>query len=130
MQKEYLAATKLRQVERTMDDATSNLCEARFFPMPLDKKALGQNMPASITPVNTVVDMSHMGVDITNAETLCKCHDRTLTSKKLRDFSNLNLRLSHAAGDALVAVHTSKDTLKLGKDQKQLGVSEECVRVY
>ena len=63
MQKEYLAATKLRQVERTVDDATSNLCEARFFPMPLDKKALGQNMPASITPVNTMVDMAHVGVD-------------------------------------------------------------------
>ena len=26
MQKEYLAATKLRKVEKTMDDVTSNLC--------------------------------------------------------------------------------------------------------
>ena len=120
----------MRQVEKTVDDATSNLSDARFFPMPLDKKSLGQNMPAIITPVNTVVDMSHVGVDITNAETLRKCHDRTLTSKKLKDFSDSNLRLSHAAGDALVAVHTSKDTLKLGKDQKQLGDTQECVRAF
>ena len=98
--------------------------------MPLDYKALGRNMPANITPINTVVDMSHVGVDITNANTLCKCHDRTLATKKLKDFSDSNLRLSHAAGDALVAVHTSKDTLKLGKDQKQLRDSEECVRAY
>lgn len=128
--KEYLAATKLRHVEKTVDDATSNLSDARFFPMPLNLKALGQNMPRNITPVNTVVDMSYVGVDITNAETLRKCHDRTLTSKKLKDFSDSNLRLSHAADDALVAVHTSKDTLKLGKDQKQLGDSKECVRAF
>ena len=57
-------------------------------------------------------------------------HDKALTTKKLKDFSDSNLRLSHAAGDALVAVHTSKDTLKLGKDQKQLEDSEECVRAY
>ena len=62
----------MRTVEKTADDATSNLCEARFYPMPLDNKALGQNMPASITPINTVVDMSHMVEDITNADTLCK----------------------------------------------------------
>ena len=87
-------------------------------------------MPTSITPINTVLDMSHVGVDITNADTLRKCHDRTLATKKLKDFSDSNLRLSHAVGDALVAVHTSKDTLKLGKDQKQLRDSEECVRPY
>ena len=98
--------------------------------MPIDYKALGRNMPANITPINTVVDMSHVGLDITNTDTLRKMHDRALTTKKLKDFSDSNLRLSHAAGDALVAVHTSKDTLKLGKDQKQLGDSEECVRVY
>ena len=129
-QKEYREATKMRQVEKTMDDATSNLSDARFYPMPLDMKALGQNMPATITPVNTVVDMSHVGVDITNAETLRKCHDRTLTSKKLKDFSDSNLRLSYATGDALVAVQTTKDTLKLGKDQKQLGSTQECVRAF
>ena len=128
--KEYREATKLRHVEKTVDDATSNLSDARFFPMPLDMKALGQNMPATISPVNTVVDMSHVGVDITNAETLRKCHDRTLTSKKLRDFSDSNLRLSYAAGEALVAVQTTKDTLKLGKHQKQLGSTQECVRAF
>merc|ERR1712025_942536 len=40
---EYIAATKPRTILKTVDDATNNLCEARFFPMPLDHKALGQN---------------------------------------------------------------------------------------
>ena len=96
--------------------------------MPLDYKSLGWNMPANISSINMVVDRSHVGVDITNTDTLQKMHNRTLTTKKLKDFSDSNLRLSYAAGDALVTVHTSKDTLKLGKDQKQLGDPEECFR--
>ena len=127
---EYIAATKARQIQKTVDDATTNLCEARFFPVPLDPKALGQNMPANITPVNTVVDMSHVGVDVTNVETLRKCHDRTLVTKKLKDFSDSNLRSSHAAGDALVAVQTDHNSLKLGKDLKQLDNAQECVRAF
>ena len=55
-----MAAIKKRTVLKTVDDATANLIEARFYPMPLDYKALGQNMPTNITPVNAVVDMSHV----------------------------------------------------------------------
>ena len=46
MHQEYLAATKRRTVEKTVDDATANLCEAGLYPMPLDNIPLGQNMPA------------------------------------------------------------------------------------
>ena len=70
---EYMATTKKRTVLKTVDDAMANLCEARFFSMPLDYKSLGWNMPANSTPVNTVVDMSHVGVDITNTNILRKC---------------------------------------------------------
>ena len=83
MHQEYPAATKRRTVEKTVDDATANLCEARFYPMPLDNKALGWNIPTSIIPINMVVNMSHVGVDITNADTLHKCQDRILATKKL-----------------------------------------------
>jgi len=127
---EYIAATKARNILKTVDDATTNLCEARFFPMPLDRKALGQNMPPSIIPVNTIVDMSHVGVDVTSAETLRKCQDRTLITKKLKDFSDSNLRSYHAAEDALVAVHTGQNSLKLGKEVKQLESTQECVRAF
>ena len=65
-----MVATKKMTFQKTVDDAMANLCEARFFSMPLDYKSLGQNMPTNITPVNTVVDMSHIGVDITNTKTL------------------------------------------------------------
>ena len=128
--REYMAATRPRTITKTVDDATSNLTEGRFLPMPLDMKALGRAMPSAIKPENTILDMSHVGVDVTNADTLRKCHDRALLSKKLRDFSDHNLRASHSAGDALVAVHTSKDSLKLGKEVKHLADTEECVRAF
>ena len=118
--KEYKAATKPRTILKTMDDASHNLCEARFFPFPLNLKSCGLNMPTSITPVNTIVDMSHLGVDVNNPELLRKMHDRAVTNIRLRDFSDTNLRNYHAAGDALVAVETSRSQLQLGRCLKQL----------
>ena len=128
--REYMAATKPRTIVKTLDDATSNLTEGRFLPMPLDMKVLGRSMPLAIKPENTILDMSHVGVDVTNADTLRKCHDRTLLTKKLKEFSDHNLRASHSAGDALVAVEASKDSLKMGKELKHLANTEECVRAF
>ena len=117
---EYKAATKPRTITKTMDDASHNLCEARFFPFPLDLKSLGMNMPCSISPVNTIVDLSHLGVDVNNPELVRKMHNRTVTNIRLRDFSDANLRNYHAAGDALVAVETTRSQLQLGRALKQL----------
>ena len=64
--KEYQEATKQREVKKVKDDASRNLCEARYFAVPLDNKILAQNMPVSTTPVNTVVDFSHLGVDVSS----------------------------------------------------------------
>ena len=128
--REYIAATKPRTIIKVLDDATTNLTEGRFLPMPLDLKVLGRNLPPAIKPENTVIDLSYAGVDVTNVDTLRKCHDRTLVNKKLKDFSDHNLRTSHSAGDALVAIETSKDSLKLGKEMKNLANTEECVRAY
>lgn len=128
--REYLAATKSRTVKNVIDDANHNLCEARFFPTPLDLKTLGQNMPVSISPVNTVVDMSHLGVDVTNADLIRKVHNRSTTTLRLKEFSDTNLRNFHAAGDELVAIQATKDHLQLGKKQKTLDDPQECIRAF
>ena len=128
--REYLAATKPRTVMNVIDDANHNLCEARFFPTPLDLKTLGQNMPVSISPVNTVVDMSHLGVDVTNADLIRKVHNRSTTTLRLKEFSDTNLRNFHAAGDELVAIQATKDQLQLGKKQKTLDDPQECIRAF
>lgn len=127
---EYKAATKPRTITKTMDDASHNLCEARFFPFPLDLKSLGMNMPCSISPVNTIVDLSHLGVDVNNPELARKMHNRSVTNIRLRDFSDTNLRNYHAAGDALVAVETSRSQLQLGRALKQLEGPKECLRAF
>ena len=128
--REYQAATKPRTVKKVIDDATFNLSEARFFPFPLDLKTLGMNMPMAISPVNTVVDLSHLGVDVTNPELLRKLHNRANTVFRLREFSDTNLRNYHAAGDELVAVQATKDQLHLSKPKKQLDDPQECVRAF
>ena len=117
-------------MKNVIDDANHNLCEARFFPTPLDLKTLGQNMPVSISPVNTVVDMSHLGVDVTNADLIRKVHNRSTTTLRLKEFSDTNLRNFHAAGDELVAIQATKDHLQLGKKQKTLDDPQECIRAF
>ena len=78
--KEYQEATKQREVKKVKDDASRNLCEVRYFAVPLDNKILAQNMPVSTTPVNTVVDFSHLGVDVSSKDTVRKIHSRACTS--------------------------------------------------
>ena len=109
-----------------MDDASHNLCEARFLPFPLDLKSLGMNMPVTISPVLTIVDLSYVGVDINNPELLRKMHNRAVTNIRLRDFSDTNLRNYHTAGDALVAVETTRSQLQLGRCLKQLEGTKVC----
>ena len=128
--REYQAATKQRQVTNLVDDATYNLCEARFFPTPLDIKVLGLKMPTAISPVNTVVDLSHLGVDVTNPETLRKIHNRATVTFRLRDFCDPNLRTYHASGDEMVAISHSNDRLSLSKTLKNLDSSVECVGAF
>ena len=129
-QREYQAATKTRTVRRTCDDAVFNLCEARFFSAPLDLNTLGQNMPVTNTPVNTVIDYSHLGVDVTSKETLRKLHNRAVTTIRLRDLSDSNLRSFHAAGDEMVAVKHEANHLQLSKKQKHLEDPKECLKAY
>ena len=85
--KELKAALSKRNVQKVLDDANTNLCEARFFAFPLNKKALGQNVPIAITAVNTVVDLTSTGVNVTNRELLRKLHNRGTTKCRLSDFS-------------------------------------------
>jgi hypothetical protein len=128
--REYQAATRPRTITNVLDDATSNLCEARFFPFPLDIKMLGRNMPTAISPINTVVDLSHFGVDVTNPEVLKKLHNCANNNLRLKEFSDTNLRNFHIAGDMLVAVQATKDNLELGKKQKQLEDPKECIKAF
>ena len=103
---------------------------ARFFPFPLDLNVLGKNMPTAITPINTVVDVAHFGVDVTNNDVLKKLHNRGNNNLRLKEFSDSNLRNFHVAGDMLVAVQATKDNLELGKKQKQLEDTKECVKAF
>ena len=126
--REYQEATKQRKVKKVMDDASRNLCEARYFAVPLDNKVLAQNMPITTSPVNTVVDFSHLGVDVSSKETIRKVHNRATTSLRLKDFSDTNLKNFTEAGDEMVAVQYTKDQLQLGKKKKALDSPQECVK--
>ena len=128
--REYTAATKLRTVTDVMDDATHNLCSARFFAAPLDIKVLGMKMPICTSPINTVVDLSHIGVDVTNPDTLRKIQNRATVSFKLRDFSEPNLRSHQNPGDELIAVQHTKDHLYMGKKVKNLDDPMDCVKAF
>ena len=97
--REYQEATKQRTVKKVIADASRNLCEARYFAVPLDNKVLAQNMPVATSPVNTVVDFSHLGVDVSSKETTKKLHNRAATNFRLRDFSDSNLKSCNTTGD-------------------------------
>ena len=71
--REYKEATKQRTVKKVIDDASRNLCEACYFAVSLDNKVLAQNMPVATSPVNTLVDFSHLGVDVSSKETTKSC---------------------------------------------------------
>ena len=45
-------------MKKVVDAASRNICEARYFTVPLDNKVLAQNMPIATSPVNTVVDFA------------------------------------------------------------------------
>ena len=128
--KELEAATTKRDIKKVVDDATLNLCEARFFAMPLNLKVLSQNMPITQSPVNTVIDFSRQGVNVTHPELLRKLHSRVSTDMRLGQFSDSNLKGSHTSGDALVAVQAKldKNQLQLGKPMKELSNVKEAVR--
>ena len=127
--RELQAALATRKVVKILDDANLNLCEARFFAFPINLKVLGQNMPVTATPVNTIVDLSHLGVDVTNAELLRKVHSRGDTSVKLKHFSNTNIRSSQSSSDELVAIQAKldKNQLKLGRHLKEIATAQEAL---
>ena len=128
--KELKAAFAKRNIQKTMDDANLNLCEARFFAFPLNKKALAQNMPIAITPVNTVVDLTNTGVDVTSPALLRKLHNRGTTSYRLQDFSDTNLRGYHSPSDELVATKLQSNQLKLARPQKELANAQEALKAF
>ena len=128
--REYAEATKTRKIVKVVDDAVANLCEARFFPTPLDLTVLGKNMPVAISPVNTVVEFAHLGVDVINQDVLRKLHARTNNVLRLRECSNINLRNYHAAGDELVAVEATQTHLKLGKNLVKLSSPKDCLLAF
>ena len=68
-------------------------------------------MPITTSPVNTVVDFSHIGVDVSSKETIRKVQNRATTSLRLKDFSDTNLKNFTEAGDEMVAVQYTKDQL-------------------
>ena len=94
----------------------------------MDNKVLAQNMPVSTTPVNTLVDYAHLGVDVSSKEITRKLHNRATTTFRLRDFSYSNLKSCYATGDEMVAVQYTKDHLQLSKKMKALDNPQECVK--
>ena len=128
--REYKLATTPMSIINIRDDATSNLCEARYFAAPLDQRTIAHNMPVSTYPTNTVVDFSHLGVHVINVDTLRKIQNRGLANIRLRELSDTNLRTSHVAGEELVAVQTTKDQLELGRKQKKLEDAKECLKAF
>ena len=122
--REYKLATTPRSIINIRDDATSNLCEARYFAAPLDQRTIAHNMPVSTYPTNTVVDFSHLGVQVINVDTLRKIQNRGLANLRLRELSDTNLRTSH------VAVQTTKDQLELCRKQKKLEDAKECLKAF
>ena len=128
--REYQKATSPRSVKTTTDDATYNLCEARYYAAPLDLKACAMKMPIVTDPINTVVQLGHLGVDVTNAELLRKIQNRGAANLKLRDFSDTNLKTSHLPGEELVAVQASEKHLRFGKSMKNLEDPQECLKAF
>ena len=128
--KELEAATAKREVKKVIDDASLNLCEARFFSMPLNKKVLAQNMPVTQTPVNTVIDLSDRGVNVTHPELLRKLHSRAQTSIRLRDFSDTNIKSVYSSGDELVPIQAKldKNQLQLGRPHNRIESVQEAVK--
>ena len=128
--RELQAALATRKITKTLDDANLNLCEARFFAFPINLKVLGQNMPVTASPVNTIVDLSHLGVDVTNAELLRKLHSRGDTSTRLKHVSDTNLRSSQSSSDELVAIQAKfdKNQLKLGRNLKEIATAQEALK--
>ena len=129
-QKGFQAATRPRTVVNVTDDAMYNLCEARFFPAPLDNNVLGRKMPTCTSPVNTVVDLYHIGLDVTNPETMRKVQNRAAVNFKLRDFAENNLRAHNAPGDELVAIQQSKDHLYMKKKVHNLESPMACLKAF
>ena len=129
-QKGFLAATRPRTVVNVTDDALYNLCEARFFAAPLDNKVLGMKMPSCTSPVNTVVDLYHIGLDVTKTETMRKVQNRAAVNFKLRDFAENNLRAHNAPGDELVAIQQSKDHLYMKKKVHNLESPMACLKAF
>ena len=130
--RELKAALASRKVTKTLDDANLNLCEARFYTFPMNLKVLGQNMPVTATPINTVVDLSHLGVDVTNSEVLRKIHSRGETSMELNHFSDTNMRASNSSSDELVAIQAKfdKNQLKLGRHLKEIANVKEALKAF
>ena len=128
--KELEAATAKREIKKVIDDASLNLCEARFFSMPLNKKVLAQNMPVTQSPVNTVIDLSDRGVNVTHPELLRKLHSRAQTGIRLRDCSDTNIKSVYSSGDELVPIQAKLDRnqLQLGRPQKQIDSVQEAVK--
>ena len=122
--REYLEVTK----QSLTDDASRNLCEARYFKVPMDNNVLAQNMPIATSPVNTVVDFSHLRVDMSSKETTKKVHYRAKTNFRLKDFSDSNLKSFNATGDEMVALQFTKEQLQLDKKMKPHDNPKECIK--
>ena len=124
---EYIAATRPRTVLKVTDDAVNNLSEARFFATPLNLQVMASNMPAKIEPVNTIVDLSHVGMAVINREILRKVQDRTNTGIKLRDFMADNMRNVHTEDEEMSIVKSSNKALTFGKTYTNLGTPKDCI---
>ena len=89
-------------------------------------------MPVTATPINTVVDLSHLGVDVTNSEVLRKIHSIGETSMELNHFSDTNMRASSSSTDELVAIQAKFDQnqLKLGRHMKDIANVQEALKAF
>ena len=89
-------------------------------------------MPVTATPINTVVDLSHLGVDVTNSEVLRKIHSIGETSMELNHFSDTNMRASSSSSDELVAIQAKFDQnqLKLGRHMKDIANVQEALKAF
>ena len=128
--REYKLATQKRSVQRVTDDGLHNLSDARFFAAPLDFTVLGNMMPTAISPVNTVVDFSHLGVRVVNQDILRKVHNRANPLIRLKDFHKPNLEAYHHPGDELTALKVTDREVKLGRKQKPLETAQDCVLAF
>ena len=89
-------------------------------------------MPVTATPINTVVDLSHLGVDVTNSEVLRKIHSIGETSMELNHFSDTNMRASSSSSDELVAIQAKFDQnqLKLSRHLKDIANVQEALKAF